>query len=333
MLLRGAVDGCGSHRRAWRSSAARMMPSRRRATATPTRRRAAGRRVTPTGPCASAGWVPVQPSAESPAARRDHSLTRPDIRHRCTSSVVGSAANALERPLAVRSETDIVGAGSTLTRRPPARFAHNAIFDAREPAGSSHHGPGRHRRSSTTSGCSTRRRMRGANRAVAVSDRRRATARAARTMLRRRLLMSHGFTDSGRFDDTWTVTWQRCAWEKIARVRSRAVKRCLHRTLCCPAGTRCCCSAVRPTATPFLGDFWSLDVAAGTWSQQRRRRRRGRETCTALASTSGDALVRLGRQHAGRAVGRDVGLRFGVGCLGHGRGSGVVLYSAAAIQL
>ena len=54
---------------------------------------------------------------------------------------------------------------------------------------------------------------------------------------RDRMVISHGFTDEGRFDDTWAFDFAANAWTEISPAR-RPLRRCLHRAAYDPARDR-----------------------------------------------------------------------------------------------
>lgn len=83
-----------------------------------------------------------------------------------------------------------------------------------------------------------------------------------------RLFISHGFTDHGRFDDTWTFDLGSERWAKIATGGALPIKRCLTRCMWLPGTKALLLFGGQTDDTPFLGDLWSLDVASGRWDQK-----------------------------------------------------------------
>ncbi len=86
---------------------------------------------------------------------------------------------------------------------------------------------------------------------------------------RDRLIISHGFTFSGRFDDTWALDLETLEWQEITPVGSRPVKRCLHEAIYDAAGDRMllfggCASGFGPCP---LGDLWSFDLVGHEWTE------------------------------------------------------------------
>ncbi len=82
-----------------------------------------------------------------------------------------------------------------------------------------------------------------------------------------RILVSHGFTDVGRFDDTWQFDFKTNEWSQIVTSGPLPIKRCLVRTVWDPAAQRMLLFGGQTDENPFLGDFWSLDPLAGIWTE------------------------------------------------------------------
>jgi hypothetical protein len=75
-----------------------------------------------------------------------------------------------------------------------------------------------------------------------------------------RLLVSHGFTNQGRFDDTWSLDASR-AWSDVSASGTRPIKRCLCRGAWDTNRSRFLMFGGQTDGTPFLGDLWMLDPA------------------------------------------------------------------------
>lgn len=84
-----------------------------------------------------------------------------------------------------------------------------------------------------------------------------------------RLLVSHGFTDQGRFDDTWVFDLSADRWTKIATSGAVPVKRCLTRCLWRPDAQSMLLYGGQTDDNPFLGDVWSLDAEKRAWTEQK----------------------------------------------------------------
>ena len=74
-----------------------------------------------------------------------------------------------------------------------------------------------------------------------------------------RMLITHGFTNSGRFDDTWSLDLAGGSWTDISPSTKRPVERCLMRSAWDPRRERLLMFGGQTTATPFLGDLWALE--------------------------------------------------------------------------
>jgi hypothetical protein len=78
--------------------------------------------------------------------------------------------------------------------------------------------------------------------------------------------VSHGFTDQGRFDDTWELDLATDTWHNVTPTAERPLPRCLHAgTLAGPSSLILfggCASGFGPCP---LGDTWQFDTVAGSW--------------------------------------------------------------------
>jgi hypothetical protein len=84
----------------------------------------------------------------------------------------------------------------------------------------------------------------------------------------RQMLVSHVFTDHGRFDDTWAFDIGADRWTRVRTTGDVPIKRCLARATFEPATGRLLLFGGQTDSAPFLGDLWALDVASGgTWTQ------------------------------------------------------------------
>lgn len=86
-----------------------------------------------------------------------------------------------------------------------------------------------------------------------------------------RLLISHGFTFEGRFDDTWAFDRTSGGWSDISPSEggARPLKRCLHEQVWDADAGRMllyggCSSGFGPCPQ---GDLWSYDPEEGTWTE------------------------------------------------------------------
>lgn len=79
------------------------------------------------------------------------------------------------------------------------------------------------------------------------------------------LTISHGFTDAGRFDDTWSFT---TAWADVSPSSGpRPIRRCLHRLVYMKGLGRLVLFGGQTNGEPFLGDTWLFDPGARAWTQ------------------------------------------------------------------
>jgi len=87
--------------------------------------------------------------------------------------------------------------------------------------------------------------------------------------VRDRMIISHGFTDAGRFDDTWAFDLASNAWRDISPT-NRPLRRCLHHAVLDAAGNQMllyggCASGFGPCP---LADLWSFDLNSHRWSER-----------------------------------------------------------------
>lgn len=104
-----------------------------------------------------------------------------------------------------------------------------------------------------------------------------------------RLWISHGFTDSGRFDDTRAYDFAAGLWAEVMPTGERPIKRCLHDCLWTPDG-RFLLYAGQTDGQPALGDLWSFDPSSSVWTRQDRPTLEARQLY-ALATLGSTAFV------------------------------------------
>jgi galactose oxidase-like protein/Kelch motif protein len=85
-----------------------------------------------------------------------------------------------------------------------------------------------------------------------------------------RLIISHGFTDQGRFDDTWSLEVQKGQWSDVSPPGGevRPLPRCLHEAVWDAEAQRMllfggCSSGYGPCPQ---GDLWAFDPAEKSWT-------------------------------------------------------------------
>ena len=86
---------------------------------------------------------------------------------------------------------------------------------------------------------------------------------------RDRIVISHGFTTDGRFDDTWALDLKSNSWTDISPSGTRPLRRCLHHAVYVPRSDQMllyggCSSGFGPCPQ---GDLWSFDLATNQWTQ------------------------------------------------------------------
>lgn len=84
---------------------------------------------------------------------------------------------------------------------------------------------------------------------------------------RDRMVVSHGFTNAGRFDDTWAFNLATNAWQNLTPSGTRPLRRCLHHAVYDAANNRMllyggCASGFGPCP---LADLWSFDLNTNRW--------------------------------------------------------------------
>lgn len=87
---------------------------------------------------------------------------------------------------------------------------------------------------------------------------------------RDRMIISHGFTDEGRFDDTWALNLSTNRWQDISPSSNRPLRRCLHHAVLDAEGNQMllyggCASGFGPCP---LGDLWSFDLTTQRWTER-----------------------------------------------------------------
>jgi hypothetical protein len=102
--------------------------------------------------------------------------------------------------------------------------------------------------------------------------------------------ISHGFTDAGRFDDTWSFS---SGWKDVSpRTGPRPIKRCLHRLVNVKALGRLVLFGGQTNGEPFLGDTWLYEPQARAWTEVKGPSPGARNVYAAAAAD--DALYLFG---------------------------------------
>ena len=87
---------------------------------------------------------------------------------------------------------------------------------------------------------------------------------------RGRMIISHGFTSAGRFDDTWAFNLAANTWNNISPAGIRPLRRCLHHAAYdTTAGLMYLYGGCSSGSGPCpQGDLWSFDLATNTWTER-----------------------------------------------------------------
>jgi len=87
---------------------------------------------------------------------------------------------------------------------------------------------------------------------------------------RDRMVISHGFTSAGRFDDTWAFEFASNTWRNLSPSGTRPLRRCLHHAAYDAGNSQMflyggCASGNGPCP---LGDLWSFDLNSNRWTER-----------------------------------------------------------------
>ena len=117
-----------------------------------------------------------------------------------------------------------------------------------------------------------------------------------------RMIVSHGFTNSGRFDDTWAFDLTANRWSNVTPSGTKPLPRCLHHAVFNPEVRQMylyggCASGFGPCP---LGDLWSFDLRSNTWTElPSSSRTPGREYYGLTFDTRRNRLVLFGGSGGG----------------------------------
>jgi Galactose oxidase, central domain len=106
-----------------------------------------------------------------------------------------------------------------------------------------------------------------------------------------RLVVSHGFTNRGRFDDTWLLD-PGPAWADVSPAANRPVKRCLCRGAWDSQRNRFLMFGGQTDGTPFLGDLWAFD--GQEWTEITSEPKPSPRNFYAMAETDPGRIVLFG---------------------------------------
>lgn len=268
-LLRGALMGLGAAALAactgGEPAARGTTPAPTPATPAPT---TTGPSPSPTATAVKTAWARVE-AAGSPPAVRDHTLSRDPVSgliYLFGGRTDGTASDELWR---FDPEAESWEPVSPSGPGPDARFGHNAVFDPESALlvamGQRTDGsflndvwafdPEAEEWSELGDASDARPTVRyGAAGAAGLGG--------------GRIVISHGFTNQGRFDDTWGFDLESDAWREVSTRGPVPVERCLtHAYL---SRQHLFVFGGQTNATPFLGDFWSLDLDGGRWRELKK---------------------------------------------------------------
>lgn len=214
----------------------------------------------------TAVWRRLEPRGSLPPARADHSLTADATGSRAYlfgGRTGGEALNDLwAYDVDAAAWTSLTPAGEA----PAARFGHNAAYDPAAERLLVFGGQAGQRFFSDVWAYDVRgnawRRLAGEG----EGPRARYGAGGAYDPRAGVLYVTHGFTTSGRFDDTWAFAPASAAWaEASPSGGARPLKRCLLRTTADPDRGRLLLFGGQSDSEPFLGDLWAFDTAGRGW--------------------------------------------------------------------
>ena len=209
-------------------------------------------------------WAQLAPPAPLPPVRRDHSM----VTDGTSVYVFGGQSSAPLGDLWVYSIADNAWRNATTEGGPVARFGHNAAWDTNRgrmivfggQAASTffndvwEYAPADGRWFQTKVGTE------------APSPAPRYGAAGAIDSAGA-LVVSHGFTDQGRFSDSWRYDPAGATWTDItpADADEKPIERCLMRAVWDTVRDRLLMYGGQTTDTPFLDDLWAL--ASTGWQQ------------------------------------------------------------------
>ena len=209
-------------------------------------------------------WAQLAPAAPLPPARRDHSL----VTDGASVYLFGGQANEPRGDLWVYSIADNAWTNATIEGGPGARFGHNAVWDTNRSrmivfGGQASNAffndvweyapaEGRWFQAKVGTEAPSPAPRYGAAGAIDSAG---------------ALVVSHGFTDQGRFSDSWRYDPANATWADItpADTEEKPIERCLMRGVWDTVRDRLLMYGGQTTDTPFLDDLWAL--ASTGWQQ------------------------------------------------------------------
>lgn len=107
--------------------------------------------------------------------------------------------------------------------------------------------------------------------------------------------VSHGFTDQGRFNDTWNFAQN--SFSEVSGIGKRPLKRCLVQGIF--AGKAFYIFGGQSDPKPFLGDLWKLNTTTKVWRQLKPNRLPAARNLYAATSTGQGWLIHGGASQNG----------------------------------
>ena len=254
----------------------------------------------PVGPAPGGGvraaWIRHEP-ADRPAARKDHALVADAEGARVYlhggRGGSGQFDDLWAYDVAARAWTRLRPPGAA----PAARFGHNVMFDAPRQRLVLFGGQAGSTFFSDTWAYDVRGNAWTQLLKEGAGPQQRYGAGAAREPGGGGYLVTHGFTSSGRFDDTWRLVLGAPAWAEVSPAQGdRPLRRCLTRLVADEPRGRVLMFGGQSNADPYLGDLWAFDTGRRRWRSLEAAGPSGRNLYTAVRREDAAALLMYGGQ-------------------------------------
>ncbi len=116
-------------------------------------------------------------------------------------------------------------------------------------------------------------------------------------------IITHGFTNNGRFDDTWAFDVTTDTWTDVSPADERPVERCLMRATWDTLRNRLVIFGGQTTDEPFLDDLWTLSNGRDWTTVLREPRPTGRTFYSFVYDAQREQIVLFGGNTANGASG------------------------------
>ena len=235
-------------------------------------------------------WRHIEASGNLPSGRTDHSLVSDGRSLYLFGGRTNGAAlsDYWVYDIAAASWTEITGQGG-----PPARFGHNAVFEeiGRTVLIFGGQALGSFFNDVWTFDTALRTWSQRSPRGDTPSSR---YGAASALQPPGRVVVSHGFTNAGRFDDTWSLALgiEGEAWGDVSATGTRPIKRCLCRGAWDSVRHRFLMFGGQTDGTPFLGDLWAFD--GQTWTEIASEPKPSPRNFSAMAETDPGRIALFG---------------------------------------